>query len=85
MANKSSKKPTPKKYDPSKSYQWNEDAVLSLTGLQFDKILKGLQARASTPEFQVFLMEKEALDTVTQIFVKNVENGTIYEMTPPAK
>lgn len=66
-------------FKPNAQYSWEPTDEFVLTGLEIDKINKGLSAMAQSPEFQRHALLYEALLAFNQFFRTAVEEGAISE------
>lgn len=78
------RKPKGKKQDkvdfnPNLKYGWEKDQEFTVTGEEFDIILKSLQLAADTPEFKRNVAIFQGLNVVSTIFKESVEQGLIKE------
>lgn len=67
-------------FDPSKSYSWDENLTVNITGLEFDTFFKALQSNLQGNLFQSHVLQYEALKVAQSILKRNVEDGTIKEV-----
>lgn len=78
-----SKKEEKPVFDPTKSYIWQHDLPIEITGKEFEMILRALQANLQENQFQAHIMQYDALMVVQSILKRNVEDGTITERETP--
>lgn len=69
------------KFDPSKSYEWDPNDEIVITGKQFQIIREALTNELKKPEFIEAVRKYEALKVVEDIFSDSVDSGIIREKT----
>lgn len=69
-------------YDPTKSYKWDPEDIIELTGQQFGVIVSMLEVDISTPGGAPINMKIRAYDVITSIIKMGVEAGLITENAP---
>jgi len=67
-------------FDQSKSYQWDENAEITISGKDYGLLNHFIRTQLSSPEAQLTLLALEAQKVVAQILKKEVESGNFTEV-----
>jgi len=70
-------------YKPTSNYQWDEEALISLTGKEVNIILRSLKAAANNEDFVRNVAIFQGLSTINEVFKEMVESGIAKEMEDP--
>lgn len=67
------------KYDPAKSYSWQPDDVIEITGNDLGLLLNTIRAILSTETAAHIMLAMKCNDSIESIMTKGVESGIIKE------
>lgn len=68
------------KFDPSKSYGWNDGDVFYLKGKEFGALINNMKTIANTEVARVFRTIDALLPILDEALAKSVENGVAKEV-----